>query len=502
MSWAYSLVAHLRLRGSLWCLAAAALLLMGAARVEYAGLGGYDSFYDSGVYLESARMMRHGYPAYTAVFSSQPPLWLPLVRFSFYLFGENFLAGQVLMATASMSTIAAVTTAVTQFQGPIAGLLAAVLVAFAPVELGWSHKVIAETPSAAFAAVAMVTSLRYSYVGRRGWLVAAAIAISCSILTKLFGLYTVPAILLLIIGRWWGAPMLHRCTRLRGLATDILIIGAILLGAIAVLSPAAGLAKVWDQAVRFHLTAARLAPGITAGNRQIVFLPWRSGNSQWIFFALGALCVFGGWRGVVILIWWLSIMVGVLLQRPLFVHHLLALIPAAALAAALGWGQLWSWSLGWCTATRISIRMPAISGAAACLALAALLVTQGLGNYRNSVKSTSPPTISNDELAAERLRRLTAANDFVLTDAQGIAFLAKRDVPPGLTDTSFKRIAAGYLSGSDVIDASERYNVRAALLWTGRLNQMPEVSAWVRQHFTRHESFDEGRVLWFSARYR
>jgi dolichyl-phosphate-mannose--protein O-mannosyl transferase len=158
-----------------------------AAAVEYSGLGGYDPFYDSGVYLESA-LIRRGYSEYGAVFSSQPPLWLPLLRFSFYLCGESFLAGQALMATAA--------------------LLAATLLTLAPVQLSSSHLVIAEEPSVAFAAVAMAAGVCYSSVGRRVWLVVAAIAVTCSILTKLFGLYTVPAILLLIIARWWRAPML------------------------------------------------------------------------------------------------------------------------------------------------------------------------------------------------------------------------------------------------------------------------------------------------------
>jgi dolichyl-phosphate-mannose--protein O-mannosyl transferase len=145
-----------------------------AAAVEYSGLGGYDPFYDSGVYLESA-LIRRGYSEYGAVFSSQPPLWLPLLRFSFYLCGA---------------------------------LLAAALLTLAPVQLSSSHLVIAEEPSVAFAAVAMAAGVCYSSVGRRVWLVVAAIAVTCSILTKLFGLYTVPAILLLIIARWWRAPML------------------------------------------------------------------------------------------------------------------------------------------------------------------------------------------------------------------------------------------------------------------------------------------------------
>jgi 4-amino-4-deoxy-L-arabinose transferase-like glycosyltransferase len=183
------------------------LVLMLAAAVEYSGLGGYDPFYDSGVYLESA-LIRRGYSEYGAVFSSQPPLWLPLLRFSFYLCGESFLAGQALMATACVVTIAAVIAAVAQLQGRLAALLAAALLTLAPVQLSSSHLVIAEEPSVAFAAVAMAAGVCYSSVGRRVWLVVAAIAVTCSILTKLFGLYTVPAILLLIIARWWRAPML------------------------------------------------------------------------------------------------------------------------------------------------------------------------------------------------------------------------------------------------------------------------------------------------------
>jgi hypothetical protein len=497
------LALYFRSRASLWWPAAVALVLMAAASFEYAGLGNYDPSYDSGVYLESARMIRRGYSEYGAVFSSQPPLWLPLLRFSFYLWGESFFAGQVLMATARMITIAAVIAAVTQLEGRLAALLAAALFTLAPVELNCSHEVIAEAPSVAFAAVAMAAAICYSYGGRRVWLVGAAVAITCSILTKLFGLYTLPAILLLVIARCSRAPMPDRRARVQGLTNDILIIGAISLGAIVVLAPAAGLQKVWDEAVRFHWRAAGVSEGMTADNWQMVHRAWPSANFQWIIFALSALCLFGGWQGLVVFVWWVCILIGLLSHRPLFMHHLLALIPAAAVAAAFGWGQLWKWSLDWCRATSLSLRVLGMGSAALCLTLAALLVVQlwnEVWRYKSSLSLTSLQTITAAELAAEQLHRLTARGDLVLTDAQGIAFLAQRDVPPGLTDTSFKRIAAGYLSARQVIEESERYHVWAALLWTGRLNQMPEVSAWVRKHFSRHESFDEGRVLWFSAR--
>jgi hypothetical protein len=97
--------------------------------------------------------------------------------------------------------------------------------------------------------------------------------------------------------------MLDRRARLQGLTNDILIIGAIAIGAIVVLAPAAGLSKVWDEAVRFNLRAASVSQGMAAANWQMVLRTWPSVNFQWIIFALSALCLFGGWQGLVVLIW-------------------------------------------------------------------------------------------------------------------------------------------------------------------------------------------------------
>jgi hypothetical protein len=103
-----------------------------------------------------------------------------------------------------------------------------------------------------------------------------------------------------------------RRARLQGLTNDILIIGAIAIGAIVVLAPAAGLSKVWDEAVRFNLRAASVSQGMAAANWQMVLRTWPSVNFQWIIFALSALCLFGGWQGLVVLIWWICILIGLL----------------------------------------------------------------------------------------------------------------------------------------------------------------------------------------------
>ena len=486
----------------LWWLAVAFVLLF-AACFDNSSLGGYDPFYDSGVYLESARMIRRGYPAYAAVFSSQPPLWLPLLRFSFFWFGESFLAGQLLMATASLITVAAVMMTVAQLQGRLSALLGAALLILAPVELTWSRTVIAEGPSIAFAAVAMASAARYSFIRRRIWLVLASIAITCSVLTKLFGLFTVPAILLLAMTRWARSPMLDWRTKLRGLTNDLIIIGTIVGGTVVALLLILDPTKVWDQAVRFHWRAAAVSQLTIADNWRMVLRIWQPAKFQWLILALPGLCVLGGWCGLAILTWFICTLTGLLLQRPLFMHHLLALAPVGAVAAAFGWGQLWSCSASRYRAAALSTRLLSTGGGAACLILAAFMGVELLNGARateNFLELSSAHGSRAEKLAADKLQSVTAPEDVVLTDAQGIAFLAHRDVPPGLTDTSFKRISAGYLSSRQVIDESERYHVRAALLWSGRLIQMPQVTAWIKQRFLRQESFGDNRSLWFSPR--
>src|SRR5271155_4712816 len=87
---------------------AVTIVILYAIYLLYTGLANYNASYDSGVYLESARMMGRGFALYRQIFSSQPPLWLPLIYFSFRLFGESFLAGQLVTATGGLIAIVAV----------------------------------------------------------------------------------------------------------------------------------------------------------------------------------------------------------------------------------------------------------------------------------------------------------------------------------------------------------------------------------------------------------
>jgi 4-amino-4-deoxy-L-arabinose transferase-like glycosyltransferase len=311
-----------------------ALLLLAAARFDFPGLGHYDPFYDTGVYLESARMISRGYPAYERVFSSQPPLWLPLLRLSFFCFGETFLAGQLVVAAASLIILAAVILTVAQLQGRPSALLAAVFIMLSPTQLIWSRAVIAEAPSMAFAAAAVALAARYYRVRRPLWLVLSSVTITCSILIKLFGIYTVPAVLMLVIARWLDTQ-LDRRARLLGLARDLAVMLVTSAGAILAFASVTDPRLVWDQAVRFHLRARRLEAS-DADLWRNVLKYWRSDGLLWAIAPFSVICILGGWQGLAVFIWMLSTLIGLLQHRPVFPHHLIALVPPLAAAAARG----------------------------------------------------------------------------------------------------------------------------------------------------------------------
>ena len=72
-----------------------------------------------------------------------------------------------------------------------------------------------------------------------------------------------------------------------------------------------------------------------------------------------------------------------------------------------------------------------------------------------------------DNRVIEVLSKLPAGA-MVVTDEPGLAWQAHRDIPAGLTDPSYARIAAGYLTADDLVAALRHPEVCAYMDWSGR----------------------------------
>jgi hypothetical protein len=165
-------------------------------------------------------------------------------------------------------------------------------------------------------------------------------------------------------------------------------------------------------------------------------------------------------------------------QRPLWPHHLMALVvPAALLAAGLAQLLVGRRLIGTLTAAAAALLVAAGTGAAIDVHV-----------HQHSDASLAP--------AVARLQAATKPSDLVITDDQYLLALAGRDTPPQLVDTSLVRVSSGSLTTAAVEAVAERSHVRAFLFSTGRLSQLEDLESWVKLHYPEQQQLDAERELY------
>ena len=220
-------------------------------------------------------------------------------------------------------------------------LAAAATVALSPIELQWSRTISPEIASSAFAVVGMAYAFRYLRTGGRCAIALASSSVAASILIKLLGIFTIPALFL--------AVGFRHCKTYRSgyafwlpLAQDTLLVIGTLVPVIIGVSVFFGPAQVWDQAVRFHW-AARSAISPDTISRPTSILGQLFANDLLLapVLCFGILGMGSIPEGIILGGWITSTMAGLFFHRPLFSHHLVFLIPGIAIAAGLGWSHFW-----------------------------------------------------------------------------------------------------------------------------------------------------------------
>jgi hypothetical protein len=97
---------------------------------------------------------------------------------------------------------------------------------------------------------------------------------------------------------------------------------------------------------------------------------------------------------------------------------------------------------------------------------------------------------------AELIRNLTSPDEWIISDDQAMIFIAGRNVPPELCDTSFMRISSGYLGDDEAIYLAEAYRVRVVVFWTGRLVQLKRFLEYVEANYRLIGVYDSGRRIY------
>ncbi len=411
--------------------------------------------FDDGVYGASAVAMRHGGVPFRDVFSSQGPLFLPLVWLADLAGLRTFDAPRLLALASAAGLVAATWWAARALRLSVpAALVAALLVATSGSVLWVTGPLTSDGPSLALATAAVAAALSYRNrpTMARALLIGGLMGATLSIKSLLVAA-AVPVGLILL-------------RDLRHLAAAVGVAAAV---SLAVALPW-GLENVWDQAFDYHLDAAGARTPIanlrkvasTLGDRDLPLALagvaalagsalLRRGRPRTGTEDPAGVRLVGAWLGATVLV--------LAAEHPLWRNHVAHLVPAGALLVGAAFDRLRP-------NPPPTVGSPRRRAGAALGVLAAVVAVPYHLVHMSDVLWPAPP---GPALAAARADLAALPpGAWAISDDPGVVWRAGRRTPDDLVDASILRIESGRLTAVSVARAASDPKVCAVLVWSHR----------------------------------
>jgi hypothetical protein len=419
------------------------LAILGAATVALrlpAYLASAHLTFDDGVYGASAVAMRAGGAPYRDVFSSQGPLFLPLVWVADLVGLRTANAPRLLSLAAALLLVGATYVAGRAVTDRGGALLAAGLVSLTTTSLWITGPVASDGSALAFATatVAMALWWRDEVTVRRAVWLGLGIGATCSV-KALLAPVIVPVAIVLVAGR-----------RLAPIAVGAVTAITFHL----VLWLPWGVADVWDQSYGYHLEVATdRTPGAnlakvlsTMGDRDSIVLLAAA-------LALGAVVLrrrahppdAAAERGpspdLLLLTWLGATLVVLLSEHPMWRPHVSQLVPGLALLAGR---HRPSWRV---------------------LAVAGLVVLPY--HLAHAWEVLQPDPYKGFAADAVALLRELPDGARAISDEPGLVWRAGLETPPDLVDASMLRIQTGDITSASLAEVAASPDVCAVVVTSG-----------------------------------
>jgi hypothetical protein len=405
--------------------------------------------FDDGVYGASAVAMRAGGQPFRDVFSSQGPLFLPLVYVADAIGLRTANAPRVLSLAAALLLVGATYVAGRTVTDRGGACLAAGLVAATTTSLFITGPVAADGAALAFATLTIALVLRWQddiTLPRAVWL---GVAISATVSVKaLLGAVILPVAVVLLAGRRFG---------------PIVVGAAAAVASHLVLWVPWGAEAVWAQSYEYHLEVAKdRTPGAnllkvlsTMGDRDSIILLAAGLALAAVLLRRRAVPVDAGrWAvspDVVLLVWVGAGLLVLLTEHPMWRPHVSQLIPGLALLAARH---------------RPSWRVLAVAGV---VALPYYVV--------HAWPMLHPEGYEGSAARAVDLLEDLPEEALAISDEPGLVWRSGHRTPPDLVDASVLRIETGDLTGRSVAAAAADTDVCAVVVTSrarwGRFEDLP-----------------------------
>lgn len=435
--------------------------------------------FDDGVFGASAVAMRDGGVPFREVFSSQGPLFLPLV-WLFDLVGFRTENAPRLLALAAGAAVTVLVYLIgRRLVGHAVGVLAAVVTTISGSLLWTTGPLAADGPGLALALGAVAVALSYRDRPTVGKAVAFGVLAGASFAIK--SLFAVPPALVvawvLLERRAWRDLLV-------GVTSSAVFVVAI--------SLPWGPADVWDQAVVYHLEAAGDRTPLDNAEKVVSTL-W---DRDLLVFALAVagagLAVWrrtrsepspdGGayrWgaKATPLAAWALALAAVFVLEHPLWRPHLTHAVPVLALMGAYAFRDHVRW--------------------AAVLVLV-LLIPHAV----TTADILWPDDYQGAEAeAAAALDRLPD-HAYAISDEPGFVWRAGLRTPDDLVDASILRIESERITASSLVEAARDPRVCAVLVWSQRFQRFDlgdRLADLPGDDYAVEEEFGDGRILYTRA---
>jgi 4-amino-4-deoxy-L-arabinose transferase-like glycosyltransferase len=445
--------------------------------------------YDDGGYGLAAIAMREGYDPFRDIFSSQGPLFLPLLRVADLVGFQTFDAPRILPVVAGAVATVAVYFAGLEIMDRGRAILAAALTGSSGILLWTTGPITSDGTAAAISISAVAVALAYRR--RPATVTAIVIAVLAGSAFSVKNLLVTPALVI----AW-----LLVVSRKRVLDALLVPLGA--LAVLIALSIPWGLKDVYSNSIEYHLhKTGEGNRGGNLGKLVTTYLRWST-----ILVALGAVALvtaivrrlrggdrettdgqpaghrwerwFGGSR---FLWWWAGLVLVVLLaQDPMFRNHLAALVAPFALLVAR---YRPSWKV---VAVVVVVTIP-------------FQVSQ----LRELL---TPKDYSGDAAVVVDALRNLPDGAWALSDEPGFTWRAGKGTDPYWVDPSVLRIDSDIkdinITEAKLLDAAANPRQCAVVVWApvrfGRFEHLPQ--GLERLGYRQVEDFGDRRGLWLRER--
>jgi 4-amino-4-deoxy-L-arabinose transferase-like glycosyltransferase len=412
--------------------------------------------YDEGNYLASLDALRHGQHLGSDVFLDQPPGWYLLLQGIGAAFGSTVTGVRAGMLVLALLGLVAAWAAARALGGPLAGLAAAAVLAIAPPYPTLAATVESDPPSTVLALVSIAIAL---YARRRPWLWAASGAVfALAVSVKLFAVVA-------------ALPLAALALRHRRVQEAAYLAGGFAAVVVAfVIGYRHVLHQVWEGVFGAHLNAVGgHQPGAQSNLSRILHLPDLHTPFGWLAWAGIACTLFWFVRKRPLGLWplWLFTVGAAaftLTMRPLLDHHLVLLTTALAVPAgasvALTLERVRDWTL----------------------LLLVAFVCAGLYQEHQRLARNAAPERPDYVWAAEAVDAHSKPSDLVVSDIPSIPYLAHRQEPGQLIDSSIARIINEYLKPKDVLRLIDESKAPVVVVGRNYLTK-PEIISGLKKRY-------------------